>query len=271
MKPVLRSYYSRQEISIGKKLSIISEGSDPAMIHQMRVGMKKLASLISLVEFITGEKIAGKQPVIILRQLFKKAGAVRDIQHLLVLLRKYEQRLHSEMPEFREFLERKMELKNNLLLDMPQTDWTMLFDNLSHMLSRAIDKLEDKQLYRRAKTLINKDIKKIRCVNDCMDNPEKLHRMRTRIKQTLFMLEVLLKYSPGCYDRSIVIKLKSMARVLGCWHDGTVLILHLDNFLVDYESHLKPSDRRYVELYQKVARENRSWLRKLSGYSLVRS
>jgi CHAD domain-containing protein len=139
------------------------------------------------------------------------------------------------------------------------------------MLSRAIDKYEDKQLYRKAKALIDKDMEKIRHISDYMDNPDKLHRMRTRIKQTLFMLEVLLKYSPGCYERSIVIKLKSLARILGCWHDGTVLMQQLDNFLLDYESHLKPSDKRYTELYQKVARENRSWLRKLSVYSLVRS
>lgn len=191
-------------------------------IHQLRLSIKKLRTLMNLIKRYSSYPEKFHYQIKQITSLFKPLGAIRD------------NRNKAKMIEY--FLANEDELKRKLMLDLDEKwmksksmyqekfclfplelffQFKIQFDNY---LKAEFKTIKDQDIFRDKHDqiigLMNQD-----------DVKKNLHKIRSRVKELLFLLQICRTKQMDFNGNSFVTKdLASLAEFIGQWHDYELLI-----------------------------------------------
>ena len=217
-------YFKKNFEEILKLLPEVLQSQEESAIHQMRVHIKKLYALVKLLERSQPEsKIKNDfKPI---RKLFKKAGAIREIQ---LDLNKLEKVAGGDAPKFPE-LHQKLE-KKKLKISQDRNVW----ENMAHRVFELFSLYDFKLNVRLLQDYFNSSLT---AANNFMQQME-FHEARKKIKSVLYLKELL----PENDQNSLGIDfsfLNDLQEKIGTWNDLHLSALRKD---VDNENFNLESD-----------------------------
>lgn len=197
-------YFKKNFEEILKLLPEVLQSQEESAIHQMRVHIKKLYALVKLLEKSEpNSKIKSDfKPI---RRLFKKAGAIREIQLDLSKLEKVAGDVALKFPELHQKLE-KMKLK----ISQNGEVW----ETMVHRVSELFNQYEFKLPTRLLQDYFNSSLT---AANNFMQQKE-FHEARKKIKSVLYLKDLL----PEIDQNSLGIDfsfLDDLQEKIGNWND----------------------------------------------------
>lgn len=190
----------------------------PEKFHDLRVEIKKLRSLFSLLKFaVDYDQKKMEKPVL---KVFKQAGAVREVQVEEEMLQRYFSvdflnHYRKKIKERKSKELRKYVVTVNNQYSKIKKRFSVTKDWISLLNKKMIAEFVDKRRKRMMK-LLTPDI-----------TPPQLHLLRKRIKQ----YEHALNFQNNRNKKDPDVDSFSLTDFLGKWHDGQMLIIRLERQL----------------------------------------
>ncbi len=204
---------------------------DRDVIHKLRVSIKKLRALFSLLAALS-DQVNAKKAYRPIRQVFRKAGAIRDLQVQQKLLKQYEKKFELDLSDHIDRLfTKEQDAKANFLVFKKQNYFTVLKQHSDYLL-RNLQSLNlealNAQLSAYFQTLFQQIFQLIDLPNK---EAEQLHDLRKLLKELNYNL-LLVSDIRGVplADKKSLKNLDALQELLGDWHDTEVALLNLEAF-----------------------------------------
>ena len=229
-------YLRKRKKNILSLLAIPGSECTPETFHNLRVEIKKISSFLSLLKFSADNfhKQRIEKPF---RRVFKQAGKIREIHMEEEMLENYFS--VDFLPEYRKQLkESKTEEseKYKKLIDHEYPEIKSIFLEIKLYIS---DVGKDK-----TKAFIKRRREKIKMILDfeCLQ-PFQIHLLRKRLKQYNYSLKYTKERIPFLMD------LNYLGDLTGKWHDGQVLLYHLES--QSKSPGIQPNESEQIEKIRK--------------------
>lgn len=215
-------------------------------IHQLRVAIKKIRALLSLIELAGNGEFQKKEHFDLFKNLFRKAGKVREIQVNLSLIKKIDQR------KSKLYVEYLIELQNHsmeeLMNELLVFDLKKLKSLNAQMLSKA-NEISPEHLTEKSTPFISSKFQKIKKLRDKIKKDQKLHKIRIHLKAVVELVEYL-PYNKE--NKSLKKEIKRLNQLIGDWHDNIVLL----NTINQYHKTIN-SDKKNKQLVKRLKLQNK--------------
>lgn len=221
-------------------------------IHQLRVAIKKLRALISLIELAGNGEFQKKEHFDFFKNIFRKAGKVREIQVNLSLIKKIDQKKSKLYVEYLIGLQNHSmeELMNELFV----FDLKKLKILNAQMLSKANEISQD-HLTEKSTAFISSKFQKIKKLRDQIKKDQKLHKIRIHLKAVVELVE----YLPfNKENKSLKKEIKQLNQLIGDWHDLSVLSDSIAYFLNIIDNH-----KSYRSILKQLNKQNEPFKKKI--------
>lgn len=211
----IKYYVDERLKSIEGEILKYNEDHEGEHLHKMRVDIKKLKAVLSFTSKLSGKLYYNNE----LKDLFKSAGAIREIQVMKALSAEY--MLTAKINLDKLSVKQKRLEKEFLRKIIPFWDSIISF-------STDVDidenkKVSKKHLHKYFKKLIEKTKKLL-----VFDDRESMHMFRMSIKRLMYIYSVLSKKDQKDIKLN-KLKIDKFQEKLGDWHDLYVLIEFLQN------------------------------------------
>jgi CHAD domain-containing protein len=225
-----------------------AEKLDDEVIHDLRLDVKRLRSVLRLLDYLGQEKKPGKKTLKLLNPVFKKAGSLRNISLNLKQCRSYDNKLIKGFREYLKDKENKMEEK--FTEKVKEFKDKRLRKATSHMVE-SLKKLKTDDVIESSDTYIGKLLKRIRILNRQMKNDESFHEVRKKLKdiKAVKQLEEELGVKNGTGEAK---KIKLLEQKIGRWHDRIIFMEETEKYLAEN----KKSDKPLAKLIMDIKTEN---------------
>lgn len=196
-------------------------------VHQLRVSIKRLRTILSLMEFAGQDSFRKKKHFRLLSNLFSVAGQLREIHVNQQLIQSYDPditasymsallqieedaqlELHDKMHQFKQhkFIKQNQKLEHNYP-DLPIEESIASTMQFIEIKVAQIDGLSI----------------------DCDD--KKLHKIRFHLKGVVEMYKLINSIRPTDQSMAAELTLKELEQIIGNWHDRMVLIASLEQYI----------------------------------------
>lgn len=224
---VLHDYLSEQCQSVADAIPALTATSNEKAIHTLRVSVKKIRALFTLVAHLPGYSFELKKTLKTLKLLQDAAGHLRDLQLQSSLLKGYEQQFKTGYPLLR------LLLRNNQALATAQLQETVA--RIPAKLPEQLpEKLQlNKQHHKHTKATAEMVAYLQQQYEDLIVPPrnaphEAWHSLRKKAKRLHFQLHILHTHLPDKINEAALHALtKKMGELLGKWHDHHELLLFI--------------------------------------------
>lgn len=245
----LLDYYKEQNKILMEKVSSLQKEMDVEELHDLRVTLKRMRTFFRMLDKTAPALLPSEEDYKAIRSFFKTAGTLRDLHVQDREMSKYEESLGIDLEFIHAYikeLEQEKEQKVNALLS--QFDFS-IFDRYEKHLA---EQLKKKEIYEWFKMLLNftdDRMKKAEKRIDQANTTEQLHKVRSRLKDLMYYLEII-NSDPNLNTISID-EVKDSQSFLGDWHDFVVSreFLH-----------------QYKKQHPEIAEKNRGTLEILEDY-----
>lgn len=197
-------------------------------IHDLRVSIKKVRSLLSLLELASNKKFDPNESFHLLNPVFKNAGYIRECQINICLLEQFDnkvgvlfrdhlikkqtksaKKLIREMNNFDiDELKRRYELTRKYIFELP----------ITQINQASVESVEDK-------------IQKIKRLKQKASGKFWMHKIRKHLKYVLEILDLINSLVEDHELKPLSQKTKSCAKLIGEWHDYQVFLASFKRFL----------------------------------------
>jgi CHAD domain-containing protein len=233
MYPIIRYLEEQMEI-IETNFEAAKNGLDVDVLHDLRVGIKRLKALYQVLDPISEGRFNSKTNFAEVHRLFKAVGRLRDIQVQKALYSFFVKDIDKEpIKEFYEVIEQNEKVESEALNQTLQQ-----FDN--DIINKSIEaadaflvSISTFDASKQTKKLLKKRFKQIKELLPQKKDDEMMHELRKRVKQACYIIEMLALMQPDEEYTEHPKRLKLAAELLGQWHDHTVLYDAMVNFLVN--------------------------------------
>lgn len=228
------NYFEEQMEIIETNIEAAKLGLDADVLHDLRVGIKRLKALYQVLDPISEGRFDSKTNFSDIHLLFKEVGKLRDVQVQKSLFSFFAQEnADYTYTEFEELLNAREETASDeLKLILQQFDNGIIGVSLEAA-NAFLDDITKEEATNLTKKLLKKRFKQIGELLPNKKDEELMHELRSRIKQACYILEILALMQPEKEFTKHPKRLKLSAELLGQWHDHIVLIAALTDFLVD--------------------------------------
>ncbi|HHP7241393.1 MAG TPA: CHAD domain-containing protein [Cyclobacteriaceae bacterium] len=203
-------------------------------IHKLRVDIKMLRALLSMIEISTSRMFEKKAYFELFDNIFGIAGDVREAQinHDLIGM------LERESPKaYQDHLQEIISDKSKKLkVAIEGFDYAQ-FEKLNGQLEQIVSELPIDSVYQAITLYVNEKIHKIEQLKAFSDDDKKLHKIRIHLKEIYELFTVLAEISSSEVLSDQINQIKAINVLLGDWHDHAVLRSSLITF---YEDKPKP-------------------------------
>lgn len=221
----LIDYYETRYQVFVEQLALLSARHSAENVHQLRVAIKKLRAILTLIErlppTIHVDSYCGH-----LKPVFDAAGKLREIQLNHQLMQHYCKGMKSCR---RRYLLRADKARHRLLTRLGQLDTDGL--QLCHEgIRTAMLTIDDAAAISEANALIRHRLRKISKLARHVDDNHKLHRIRINLRiinETLKLLNAIGGVNATTVD---IKQTKAAADAIGDWHDYGVAIEALGKY-----------------------------------------
>jgi CHAD domain-containing protein len=219
-KFVIRNYFSHYleqfRINLGKAM----EDYDPEAIHEYRVAVKRIRSIIRAMDRIYDDPLFPPKMAQPLRLMFKAGGTIRDDQVQIGLVEDIEKQFDKPFPLIKAYYIKRIEdQRNSFFQKSVDFDYEVLQD-ISEEIEKILDPLDDAHLELMLYQQLHKSMEKLKRKRYDLNEPDNLHRFRTRFKENGYIAEMVYqsqyshKVTKTAYNR-----MKKFGQELGTWHD----------------------------------------------------
>jgi CHAD domain-containing protein len=225
-----------------------AENLDADMIHNLRLDVKRLRSVLRLLDYLGEEKKPGKKTLKLIDPVFKKAGSLRNISLNLKQCRSYDNKL---IRGFREYLRDKEDkLKEKFTHKVKEFSKKKL-KKVTHHMIKDLKKLKTDKVIESSDTYTDKLLKRIRILNRGMKNDESFHEVRKKLKD----LKAVKQLEEGLGlkgEANGIKKIKLLEDKIGRWHDRIIFMEETEKYLAKE----KKSDKRMAKLIMNIKTGN---------------
>jgi len=223
--------------------------ADIEAIHDMRVSLKRLNTLVKLLNCSKKANFRLKSAAEPLRSLFKKTGRIRDFQIFSELLTTYQNENQYDNTLLIANCNNNEKKLTQLFYDSIQlSDYLGLKRNFNNIHSHIKLKNDDEIALQSDLFKKESEARVVR-FSDPSNVNYNLHSTRKAIKDMSYLQEMLGKSELANDDQ--LVKYKEVGRLLGDWHDKSILY----NYLVSNEYKLFLGIEHFDDLLDKLKTE----------------
>jgi len=231
MNGQIQEYYLEHKLVFEEKFSIVLQNFDVDAIHKMRTTTKRLRGLFQLIQVLSEKKFKAKKQLRKIRNLFKYAGKIREIQIEQLLVYELEERLNRNFAEYREYLLIRENKEINLFLNtIPEfTEENQILNN--EKILQAIESINPDTAKVKAQKFVDKKTRILKKLNSKVVSNTRIHQNRTILKQIYYLYDILLNLT----GREVLMdvtkeRMKEIEQLIGSWHDKLNSFFYLNAF-----------------------------------------
>lgn len=228
------NYFEEQMEIIETNSEAAKSGLDVDVLHDLRVGIKRLKALYQVLDPISEGRFDSKTNFADVHFLFKEVGKLREIQVLKALFAFFAKDAAAETYiEFNNLIAVREKLASDELnTALQQFDNKIIGKSLEAANAFLVD-ISNEDATKLTKKLLKKRFKQIGELLPNKQDEALMHDLRTRVKQSCYIIEMLALMQPEKEFTKHPKRLKLAAEFLGQWHDHVVLVGELTDFLVE--------------------------------------
>jgi CHAD domain-containing protein len=224
----------------------ISAGFREDNIHRLRLDIKKIRALYKLLESISPGRFDAGIKALCFEGLFSNAGNVRELQvnKARVKAMKFpssakQAYIHSINCEIRELYS---SLESSLLYFDPS------YLNRNDISVMALSEtLPTDKFKSEGRKFIKNCCRKIRKLNTKKASDATLHKIRKQLKEMVAAAKLMYSINPDLVGKKFIKEIKEIEETIGIWHDNTVLIESMDDFVKASGKDMRASDILAIE------------------------
>lgn len=253
MEDLIKSYFAEHKAVFDEKFKIVLASFDEDAIHKMRTSTKRIRALFQLLQFISTNKFKSKKQLKRIRNLFKHAGKIREIQIEKLIASNYETTLDINIPEYKEYLAQSEHREiARFLKSIPKfSERNKIIDDV--YVIDTINDCSDKNLKDSVKKFLLWKTKQFSHLNAKPVSNERIHKNRTILKQLYYLFDILTSIT----EEPMVLnmtheRMREIEQKIGTWHDLINSTYFLNNFF-----HTKNGDKsaKYIKLKQQIIKD----------------
>lgn len=251
-KSKLIQHYEKHLAAFREYLKKTKERQWMEDIHQLRVSIKKMRTILSLLEITSQGEFSKKGHFDLFSTLFKSCGKVRETQVNLSLVLKYDNIVH--VHPYYEFLTHSQEQFNEQMLRALDEFPMQKLNTLNRPLRKIMGQYSDEMILRYSFGYMMKKIAKVKKMKHLIKDDKKLHKIRIHLKAVSEILSLMCTIQTGQSLDLIRKGIKSLTGIIGDWHDYTILIHSIRVF--SKEKHRKRITHHWRKLAKQIERKN---------------
>jgi CHAD domain-containing protein len=219
-------------------------------IHNSRVEMKKILTLVSLFEKVGKENGVLRNRSGVFRELFRQSGKVREIQLNLKALEKFHPGDYG-LISFRHDLEREEKKCMREFICTASKFKIGKLEKISVEVTRLIREMDTVRFRLVAKKFLDKKTEKIRLLQSDLQDISNSHKIRKHLKSIATVVTAMYLLKPE--ERAIkqLAELNRSEKMIGAWHDQVVFLDSIDKYIKNTQSD-EPSGISINQLREKV-------------------
>jgi len=245
LKANIISYFNLNSGIFLKNYLIAVKSADVDAVHEMRVSLKRIDTLLRMLNYTEKSNYRLKKCFNPLKSLFKLAGPLRDFQVQLILLDEIKTGISIDEIIINEFKAKKNQLVERFILNRELINLFQIKRNFN-IVKRYIDSIEEKRI---ANKILKFQVSRIKLLSHFSNKHEKLfnlHNARKMLKDLGYLIEMAnQKPLPEIPQYTTY---RETGHYLGTWHDRDVMIKYLDKLGLKS----KITSDKYYSLYYKV-------------------
>ena len=227
----IKEYYLEQKLIFEEMFSVAVENFDVEAIHKMRTTTKRLRALFVLIRFLSSKKFKAKKQLRKIRNLFKYAGKIREIQIEQLLTYELEQKMNLNFVEYRQYLlMREHKEISRFIKSIPKfTNGNQILNDKKIL--KAIQSVNPAEAEKRTNIYLDKQTETLKKLNGTKIANGKIHKSRTILKQMYYLYDIL-KNLTGREILENVSKerMREVEQLIGNWHDKVNSFHYLNAF-----------------------------------------
>jgi len=212
-----------------------SNGFEMENIHELRVSIKDIRIYFSVINELQKSPLI-KNYTTQFDQIFDIGGNVREFQINLSLVSQNKSKISLQ---YQAFLEPLLELAENDFSDVLVAFDIQHFKKSSLQVKKSIELLSDSDFHKKVEEMINSKLKKVKKLRSDINNPKKLHRLRMRLKEIAVLMKFMHDFNSGISIDPIYKRFKKLNKLIGNWHDQSVLSISFKEFAGQHRSNDK--------------------------------
>jgi CHAD domain-containing protein len=231
-------------------------------IHKARVDVKKMNALFILFNTaVPGfSKETGARRLF--KDLFNKAGTIREIQLILLSLEKKNDP-DPVLFEFHEWLLKRNQIQiRQYLKSITNFDRNKLKD-LTRSVKKLVNRVSKKQLIINSWEMIDMSSLRVKYLLTGWNDPRYIHRIRQNVKAISAIASQVFQVAPTTRLNQLRIDLTSAEIAIGEWHDRIVIISTMERFMKTTPYSKASSHVHFLDFKDQLMRENEAVLEKL--------
>jgi CHAD domain-containing protein len=243
---VLCRFYGRRISSFYENLQKARLSGYKTDVHKLRVDLRKLITLVDLLEACGKPRLKSGEYRKILKDLFGEAGKLRETQMNLSFLDQCQPH-DFDLLAFRYQLEceEKKHLRNfqHTASGIDEKSISAFSKKIYH----RIEKLDYKKFRQIAQKLISKKGETISLLRADLEKKKNAHRIRRHLKSIATVVTVTYLIKPDEDSIHYLSDINRTEKMLGNWHDKMIFLRAIDRFLAHS---LKDLDRKVLSVQQ---------------------
>ncbi len=265
MPHMILEYFQKHEALIKENLNLCNDPRNVDAIHNLRLSVKRLRVVHRLTMMVTGDRFDGGAEMQEINALFKRAGSLRDVQVLIALCDNMPDVPETMLSGFRDILERRESKRRKKFEDRLRIFDQAVLDSYGAGLEKALADVAEGKATVMAETLIAIFLGDIRSIYHGSEDEERLHKIRTRLKEINYLNNIFNESLPVEDHLHITAdRLRETGELAGTWHDHLVFEQQLDKYLRDF-----PAPVRNDEMPELIARLEEKKVDLLQEYSCI--
>lgn len=259
---MLNRYLFYQRKTFEKCFPRIHDVTDDDAIHDIRVSIKKIRTLLLLLDYIYPGKWDIKEHYRPFKKIFKRLGLIRDLQVQQKLAAYLKQKCSGNIEGYEAYLtnhEKGARLNvNNWLRVYSLPDWHTLEEDIRAFYFRTGKKL----IIQKANDYIEHKINHAKEISYQKDRIT-IHLIRRLLKEARYMMEMIgsvLKET--AHYKPLQNKIKPIENYLGDWHDRMVALDHIFQYEKSMHIYFPHKKIHTQSMIKRIIQENNSLVNK---------
>ncbi|SVA56276.1 uncharacterized protein METZ01_LOCUS109130, partial [marine metagenome] len=222
-------------------------------VHQLRVFIKRIRTVLSLTQIFSGEGFNKKPHFELFSPLFRKAGFLREIHVNEALL--YEAG-PGFLPLYRDYLsESKDSATADLLAEGANFNFSA-FEVLNKPLLERMNTLSDGQVAKQSAAYLTGKLNKVGALLNLLNDNQKVHKMRIHLQNVRAALRLMHDLNPSVEIEKLQSDTELLTDLIGRWHDVAVFVGALNHYATS--SDRKKGDDQLENVIDQFSREKES-------------
>ena len=222
-------------------------------VHQLRVFIKRIRTVLSLTQIFSGEGFNKKPHFELFSPLFRKAGLLREIHVNETLLYELGSGL---LPLYRDYLsESKDSATADLLAEGANFNFSA-FEVLNKPLLERMNTLSDGQVAKQSAAYLTGKLNKVGALLHLLNDSQKVHKMRIYLQNVRAALRLMHDLNPSVEIAQLQSDTELLTDLIGRWHDVAVFVEALNYYATS--SHTAKGEAQLNNVIDRFSEEKES-------------